>query len=47
MEKKSKILIAGMITLIGLSIIATFYRTLIVKDYPIIEEDISTTENNS
>lgn len=36
MDKKSKILMITMIILIILSVIATFYRTIITKNYPII-----------
>ncbi len=37
MEKKSKILIITVFILIGLSIAFTFYRTMIAKDYPVID----------
>lgn len=37
MDKKSKILIKVILILIALSICFTFYRTVISKDYPIIE----------
>ncbi len=40
MDKKSKILIIVMFILIGLSIVFTFYRTMITRDYPVIEETI-------
>lgn len=36
MDKKSKILMMAMIVLIILSVVATFYRTIITKNYPVI-----------
>lgn len=37
MDKKSKILIMAVFLLIVLSAAITFYRTIVVKDYPVIE----------
>lgn len=37
MDKKSKMLIVAVFVLVGLSVIFTFYRTMVVKDYPVIE----------
>ncbi|MEK7150506.1 MAG: hypothetical protein AAB736_02770 [Patescibacteria group bacterium] len=36
MDKKSKILITTMFIFIALSVVATFYRTIVTKNYPII-----------
>lgn len=38
MDKKSKALIIIIFVLIGLSVVFTFYRTMVAKDYPITEE---------
>lgn len=37
MDEKSKKLIIVVFILVGLSIVFTFYRTMVAKDYPIIE----------
>ena len=39
MDTKSKILILTVFALIGLSIVFTFYRTMVAKDYPVIEAE--------
>ena len=40
MNRKSKVLIVVMFILIGLSIAFTFYRTIVIKDYPVIEKTL-------
>ena len=37
MDKNSKILIITVFVLIGLSVVFTFYRTMVAKDYPVIK----------
>lgn len=37
MDKKSKTVIAVIFILVFLSVLLTFYRTMVAKDYPIIE----------
>jgi len=40
MDQKSKRLIVLLFILIGISVAFTFYRTMITKNYPIIEESV-------
>ncbi|MDO8594966.1 MAG: hypothetical protein Q7R93_05680 [bacterium] len=37
MDKKSAVLIATVFALIAISVACTFYRTMVAKDYPVIE----------
>lgn len=37
MDTKSKVLIALVFILMGISIAFTFFRTMVAKDYPVIE----------